>query len=266
MKTGTFKNYQVTIPEQHILLVTLDRPDKLNCIDKATSRAVESIWNDFDQDEDLWVGIITGKGRAFCTGADLHEWHDMNKAGIVNSMDAPGLAGLCRREGKKPIIAAVNGITMGGGFEMIANCDMILASHDAQFALPEVKRGIVPVAGCLPRLARTIGMQRTMDLVLTGRSVNATELAQWGLINTIVHGDVVQEAVRVAKAMCQNSPDALFIARRGVRMAWEDGHVESSVARLANEWYPLLVKGENFHEGIKAYAEKRKPRWSNPKL
>ena len=91
----------------------------------------------------------------------------MNKAGIVNDMSAPGLAGLPRRAGNKPILAAVQGICMGGGFEMIANCDLIVASSAAVFALPEVKRGIVPVAGCLPRLTRTLGLQRTMDLVLS---------------------------------------------------------------------------------------------------
>jgi Enoyl-CoA hydratase/carnithine racemase len=138
----------------------------------------------------------------------------MNKAGVVNDMSAPGLAGLPRRTGKKPIIAAVNGICMGGGFEMVANCDLILASSSAIFSLPEVKRGIVPVAGCLPRLTRTIGLQRTMDLVLTGRSVSATTLHDWGLISQVVDSpaDVVRAAVEVAEVMCKNSPDSLMLA------------------------------------------------------
>jgi enoyl-CoA hydratase/carnithine racemase len=192
----------------------------------------------------------------------------MNKAGVVNDMSAPGLAGLPRRTGKKPIIAAVNGLCMGGGFEMVANCDLILASSTAIFALPEVKRGIVPVAGCLPRLTRTIGLQRTMDLVLTGRNVNATTLHEWGLISQVVDSssDVVRAAVDVAEVMCRNSPDALIVGRLGVRMSWDAGSVEDTVTDLAEQWYPRLVGGPNFAEGIQAFVEKRSPSWKNSKL
>jgi len=194
-------------------------------------------------------------------------------------MAAPGLAGLPRRSGKKPIIAAVNGICMGGGFEMIANCDMILAASTAVFSLPEIKRGIVPVAGCLPRLVRTLGLQRTSDLVLTGRSVSAKTLEVWGLVNRIVEvkekekglanvgegREVVDAAVDLAKEMCGNSPDALIVGRTGIRLAWEAGSVEDAVDVLERDWYPGL-KGENFKEGIKAFVEKRKPVWVESKL
>lgn len=191
----------------------------------------------------------------------------MNRAGIVNDMSAPGLAGLPRRSGKKPIIAAVNGICMGGGFEMVANCDVIVAASSAVFSLPEGKRGIVPVAGCLPRLSHSIGLQRTMDLVLTGRSVEAKTLCEWGLVSRVVEGgDVVQAAVETAKEMCRNSPDALIIGRLGVRMSWEQGNVEEAVSKLEHEWYPRLVAGPNFAEGIRAFAEKRGPKWLDSKL
>lgn len=192
----------------------------------------------------------------------------MNRSGVVNSMEAPGLAGLPRRRGKKPIIAAVNGLCMGGGFEMVANCDLVVASRSAVFSLPEAKRGIAPVAGCLPRLARTLGLQRTMDLVLTGRSVPADTLHEWGLVSHIVDPseDVAKVAVRIAQDMCKNSPDSLIVARLGVRMSWEAGSVEETVAELADQWYPRLVKGRNFKEGIQAFVEKRQPRWENSKL
>lgn len=196
------------------------------------------------------------------------EWNEMNRRGIVNDMSAPGLAGLPRRAGKKPIIAAVNGITMGGGFEMVANCDLVIAVSSAIFSLPEVKRGIVPVAGCLPRLTRTLGLQRTTDLVLTGRNVTAKTLHGWGLVTELVDSaeEVVQAAIKTAQLMCKNSPDALVVGRLGIRLSWEAGSVEDTVATLANGWYPRLVQGENFKEGIKAFAEKRSPIWVSSKL
>lgn len=192
----------------------------------------------------------------------------MNRNGVVNDMSAPGLAGLPRRAGKKPIIAAVNGITMGGGFEIVANCDVVIAATTAIFSLPEVKRGIVPVAGCLPRLTRTLGLQRTSDLVLTGRRVDAKTLYDWGLITRLVDSadDVAHVAVQVAQEMCQNSPDALIVGRMGIRLSWETGNVEESVSTLADEWYPRLVAGHNFAEGIKAFVEKRPTVFINSKL
>ncbi|PVH86660.1 ClpP/crotonase [Cadophora sp. DSE1049] len=276
----TYPHFYISFPHKRIVQVTLNRPEKLNCVDLPTSRQIARIWELLDEDESLWVGIITGVGRAFCTGADLGEWNSLNSTSTTNSMAAPGLAGLPRRSGKKPIIAAVNGICMGGGFEMIANCDMILAASTAVFSLPEIKRGIVPVAGCLPRLVRTLGLQRTSDLVLTGRSVSAKTLEGWGLVSRVVEvserargsenvgegKEVVDAAIELAKEMCSNSPDALIVGRTGIRLAWEAGGVEDAVDVLERDWYPGLVKGENFREGIKAFVEKRKPVWVESKL
>ncbi|KAI6710908.1 hypothetical protein PZA11_004668 [Diplocarpon coronariae] len=265
-------HFRITTPSPQTLLVTLTRPGKLNCIDTSTSRAIAAAWQRLDDDPSLCVGVITGEGRAFCAGADLLEWNTMNLTGTINPMTAPGLAGLPRRAGKKPIIAAVNGLCMGGGLEMIANCDMVLASPSALFALPEARRGIVPVAGCLPRLVRTLGLQRTSQLVLTGRSVDAHTLERWGLVNRVVAPgqDVVREALGVAAMMCENSPDALIVGRRGVRLAWEAGGVEEQVAGLLAEGeqrgYEVLVQGANFREGIRAFNEKRAPRWVDSKL
>lgn len=207
-------------------------------------------------------------------------------------MSAPGLAGLPRRHGAKPIIAAVNGLCMGGGFEMIANCDIVVASSRAKFALPEVKRGIAPVAGSLPRLARTLGLQRTMALALTGTSVDAQTLEGWGLVSQVVeeadattttdkqqqegqggvqgdggeHKALIAAALQWAAAITANSPDAVVVARRGVRQAWEMGSVEGAVTDLAENWYPRLVAGPNFAEGIRAFTEKRAPVWTGSKL
>ncbi|KAJ5699029.1 enoyl-hydratase isomerase family protein [Penicillium macrosclerotiorum] len=267
-RTQEYRHFSVSFPHERVVQVTLNRQDRLNCINKATSREIQEIWELFDQDESLWVGIITGSGRAFCTGADLHEWNEMNRNGVVNDMSAPGLAGLPRRSGKKPIIAAVNGICMGGGFEMVANCDLVVASSSAIFSLPEAKRGIAAVAGCLPRLTRTLGLQRTMDLALTGRNVTAKTLYEWGLVSRLVNSgeDVAQAALTLAQEMCENSPDSLIVSRQGIRLSWESSKVEDAVKILENEWYPRLMAGANFREGIQAFVEKRPTKWVNSKL
>ncbi|PSR78373.1 ClpP/crotonase-like domain-containing protein [Coniella lustricola] len=265
-----FPTFKVTFPQDKVVQVTLTRTEKLNCVDKATSQQIAEIWEEFDRDGSLLVGIITGEGRAFCTGADLQEWNEMNRRGVINDMSAPGLAGLPRRAGKKPIIAAVNGICMGGGFEMVANCDLVVASSKAVFSLPEVKRGIVAVAGALPRLTRTLGLQRTMELALTGRPVSAQTLHDWGLVARVVDGEqehgVVAAALALAGDICANSPDAVVVGRHGIRMSWEQGSVEEAVTELATEWYPRLVSSANFGEGILAFTEKRAPKWVPSKL
>lgn len=194
------------------------------------------------------------------------EWNRLNESGQVSPMDAPGLAGLPRRRGKKPVIAAVNGICMGGGFEMIVNCDLVIAARSAVFALPEVKRGIAAVAGSLPRLARIIGRQRAMELALTGRTVTAGQLEVWGLINRVVETEPVAAAVELAKEICGNSPDGVIVSKEGIELGWEKASVEDGSSLLIEGWYGRLMAGQNFKEGIRAFAEKRAPQWLPAKL
>ncbi|KAL2158815.1 hypothetical protein VTH06DRAFT_4007 [Thermothelomyces fergusii] len=259
--TVRFRHFYVSYPAEHVIQVTINRPDKLNCIDKATSREIAQVWEELDRDETLWVGIITGTGRAFCTGADLHEWNAMNEAGVVNDMAAPGLAGLPRRDGKKPIIAAVNGICMGGGFGDGGKLRRGGGRIDGR---------LLPARG---QARHRAGGGRTMDLVLTGRTVDAKTLYHWGLVTRLVDAAdgaadelLARAALGLAQAMCRNSPDALIVGRTGVRMAWEEGSVEKAVSALEREWYPRLVQGANFREGIRAFVEKRSPEWRNSKL
>lgn len=184
-------------------------------------------------------------------------------------MPPSGFAALSRRTGRKPIIAAVNGIAYGGGTECIVNCDMVVAARKATFALPEVKRGVVAMAGALPRIVRTIGRQRAMEMALTGRTVPAEEAREWGLVNKVVgdgEGEVVQAAVDYAKMIAENSPDAVIVSREGIKMGWEGIGAEDAT-RVANDaWYPRLASGENIKEGVRAFVEKRKPKWKAAKL
>lgn len=152
---------------------------------------------------------------------------------------------------------------------MIVNCDLVIASSKATIALPEVKRGVIALAGALPRIVRTIGKQRAMEMALTGRIVPAEEARQWGLINKVVgdkEGEVVEAAVEYAKMIAENSPDAVIVSREGVKLGWEGIGADEATKMVADTWYPRLVEGENIKEGIRAFVEKRKPNWKAAKL
>lgn len=186
-----------------------------------------------------------------------------------------GFGGISRRRGRKPIIAAVNGLAHGGGCEIIINCDIVLASPSAVFALPEVKRGVLAIAGALPRLARVVGRQRAMEMSLTGRNVSADEARSWGLCNAVskkdgdgigVEGGVVQLAISWAQQISKNSPDSVIASKEGVELAWEGIGVEEGSRRLVDGMWKKMEAGENMKEGVRAFVEKRGPRWADSKL
>lgn len=152
---------------------------------------------------------------------------------------------------------------------MAINCDLVLAASRAVFALPEVKVGVVALAGALPRLTRIVGRQRAMEMALTGRNVSAEEARQWGLLNAVTgdgEGQVVEEAVELAKIVAGNSPDGVFVSKAGIEEGWKDGGVEEGTERLVHGLYQSLQAGENMKEGITAFVEKRRPKWVDSKL
>jgi enoyl-CoA hydratase/carnithine racemase len=184
-------------------------------------------------------------------------------------MPPSGFGGLSRRTGKKPIIAAVNGLALGGGCEMITNTDIVIASERAFFGFPEVARGVVAWAGALPRIVRTVGKQRAMEMVLTGRKVSAKEAEKWGFVNEVVAGEgkeVVERAVAVAQLIAANSPDSVIVSREGVKLGWEGIGAEEGTRLLLETWEKKLNAGENIKEGLKAFVEKRAPQWKESKL
>ncbi|KAJ9194924.1 hypothetical protein DTO164E3_7128 [Paecilomyces variotii] len=270
----------ISFPRPDILLVTLNRPKSLNCINVAGHVELHDIWEWFDAEPSLKVAIFTGKGRAFCAGADLKEWNLQTTTTTTNNkLTTPpsGFGGLSRRSGKKPIICAINGLCFGGGCEIIINSDLNIASSRAVFALPEVKRGVFALAGGLPRLVRTIGRQRAMEMALTGRTVSAEEAEKWGLVNEVVvvgEGDeeevvsekVVKRAVDVAEGIAANSPDSVIVTREGIKMGWEGVGAEDGSRLLIDNWEKRLNEGENMKEGVKAFVEKREPKWVDSKL
>ncbi|KAK3398310.1 ClpP/crotonase-like domain-containing protein [Sordaria brevicollis] len=180
-----------------------------------------------------------------------------------------GFGGLSNRAGKKPIIAAVNGLCLGGGMEMVINCDIVIASSNARFGLPEVKVGVIAVAGALPRLVRTVGKQRAAEMALLGRNrYSAEQMERWGVVNFVVSGEqaLVEEAVKLAEEIAGNSPDAVLTSKEGLRLGWEGMGPEKATAVLEMGMYRKLEKGVNMKEGVASFVEKRKPVWKDSKL
>ena len=183
----------------HVLEVTINRPDVMNALHPPSHKEFDEVWNEFAQDDALWVGIVTGAGdRAFSAGNDLKY---QASGGDRSGMPSTGFAGLTSRfDLNKPIIAAVNGVSMGGGFEIAVACDLIIASDNARFALPEPKVGLAALAGGMQRLPRQIGMKNAMGMMLTGRHVGAEEAKELGIVNELVtQADLMNTARKWAK-------------------------------------------------------------------
>lgn len=176
---------------------------------------------------------------------------------------------------KKPIVAAVNGLCLGGGMEMAVNCDIIVASASkAKFALPEVKRGVIALAGALPRLVRTVGRQRASEMALLGRMYGAREMKDWGIVNKVVEDEkehegeeaTVKEALKWAEEIAGNSPDAVVASKEGLRLGWEGLGPEDATEVLLKGVYMRMDGKENMKEGVRAFVEKRGPKWVGSKL
>ncbi|ORY64811.1 enoyl-hydratase [Pseudomassariella vexata] len=286
----------ISFPAPHILLATLNRPEKLNAIPRPQHFALERLWEWFDDEPGLRVAVIMGSGRAFCAGADLKEWDGINDdtgdqdqqrvamvemkegcGGISNSrMPRGGFGGMSNRPGKKPILAAVDGICFGGGMEMAINCDMVIASSSSTFGLPEVTIGVIALAGALPRLVKSVGRQRAAEMALGGKAYTAEEMRGWGLVNEVVQvgkngkkeeeGKVLDAAMRWAKRIAGNSPDAVIVSREGLKLGWEGVAPDVATEILTKGWYGRMDKGENMVEGVKSFVERRKPVWRDSKL
>jgi enoyl-CoA hydratase/carnithine racemase len=269
---------QISFPTPQILLVIFNRPRSLNCIDTPSHWELDSLFEWFDNVPSLRVAVVTGMGRAFCAGADLKEWNTQASGPERGRRNVPasGFGALSRRSGKKPVIAAVNGLAYGGGMEMCVNLDMVIAAKSATFALPEVKRGVAAIAGALPRIVRTIGRQRAMEMALTGRTVGAAEAHSWGFVNAvtddapvdsnILDRPVVKKALQYAEVVAGNSPDAVIVSREGIKLGWEGIGAEDGARLLMEVWGKRLSDGENMREGLRAFVEKRTPNWVGSKL
>lgn len=249
-----YQNIQVTA-EDGIAVVTLNRPDVLNALNQATMDELVDALEGFDRNDAVRCIVITGAGRAFAAGADVKE--------MAGATAPQMLAGYRFQQWERirkvttPLVAAVNGLALGGGCELAMLCDMIIAAESAQFGQPEINLGIMPGAGGTQRLTRAIGKARAMELVLTGRPIPARQAEAWGLVTRVVPAEVVvEEARQLAKEIAAKAAVAVRLAKESVLKAF-DTHLEGGLD-FERKCFYLLFATEDRSEGIAAFLEKRK--------
>ena len=239
-----------------VLVIAIDRPDVLNAIDRSTAEQLALAFTELDEDDTMRVGVLAGGPRAFSTGADLRAV----AAGQSPLVPGRGFGGLTGRPPRKPLIAAIEGYALGGGFEMALACDLIVASRTAQFGLPEVTRGLIASAGGLLRLPARLPHSVAMRLALTGDRLSGQEAFDLHLINELVHpGFALEAAVALAARVAENAPLAVRASKRLVDAA-VDGHT-AELLRLQAELQAEVLASRDVAEGIAAFRERRPPRW-----
>ncbi|MEX2659603.1 MAG: crotonase/enoyl-CoA hydratase family protein [Acidimicrobiales bacterium] len=241
-----------------VAVLTINRPDARNAVNGDVASGLEAAIDRLEEDPDTWVAVLTGAGTVFSAGADLKAIAT-GQAAALNT-DRGGFAGIARRERTKPIIAAVNGPALAGGCEIVLSCDLVVASSEARFGIPEVKRSLVAGAGGLFRLPRTLPRAIAMELALTGDPIDAERAYELGFINEIVEPDqVVDAAVALAERICANAPVAVRESRKVILEATLAD--DATAWRLTNEAFARVVQTEDFAEGPRAFIEKRPPEW-----
>lgn len=245
--------------EGRLTIVTIERPDVMNALHPPGNFELAEAFDDFAADPEQWVAIITGAGdRAFSAGNDLKYQASGGKMGGPKS----GFAGLTARfDNSKPVIAAVNGLAMGGGFEIALACDLIIASENAIFALPEPRVGLAALAGGIHRLPREIGMKQAMGMLLTGRRVPAAEGQQLGFVNEVVpKGQALTAAKRWAAQILECAPISVRASKEAAMQGLAAESLEAAIKGRYDQ-IAALYASEDFIEGPRAFSEKRAPNW-----
>lgn len=244
-----------------LCIITINRPDVMNALHRPANLELQRAFDEFESNPDLWVAILTGAGdKAFCAGNDLK----YQAQGNDTTHPEDGFAGITGRFSlNKPVIAAVNGLAMGGGFEIALACDLIIASENAFFALPEPLVGLAATAGGLLRLPRQIPMKQAMGMILTGRRVTATEGRELGFVNEVTEvGQTLAAARKWADQILQCSPMSIRASKELVHTGLDSSPMEHTYA--VQKTFPAvkaLYESEDRVEGPLAFSEKRKPVW-----
>ena len=243
----------ITERRGHIFVVRMHRPEKRNAVDRALADGIEEALNTFEDDPDLWVGIITGTSEVFSAGTDLTQ---------PRSPATPrgGEYGIIRRDRRKPMIAAVEGFALGGGFEIVLACDLVVASTTSRFGLPEVERGLLPTCGGIFRSARTLPLNIAKELLLTGDRLDAARAEVLGLANRVVPaGMALDGAIELAERICRNAPLAMRESMHALELVVA---ADDEVAWAATDAAAGRIMGSpEAKEGTRAFFEKRAPVW-----
>lgn len=239
-----------------LLIVTINRPEVKNACDTETAAQMNAAMDLLDDDASLFIGILTGSGGNFSTGADLKAAARGERATTAER----GGFGLFRRPPRKPLIAAVEGYAVGGGLELCLSCDLVVASRAAKMGLPEVRHSVVAIGGGLFRLPRRVPYHLAMELALSGELREAAFFHQHGLVNRLVEaGTALQEAVALAERLLVNAPLALSASKEIMQRSadWS----EEEAWRLQGPIAARAIDSEDRREGLAAFAEKRRPQW-----
>jgi enoyl-CoA hydratase/carnithine racemase len=249
--------------EGRVAIVVMDRPEARNAMNLEMTEQLDATYQQLAEEDATWAVVLTGAGdRAFCAGQDLNEVGLAFRRAQSGDARLPrgGFGAITRREFPKPLIAAVNGFALGGGFEICLACDLVVAEAHASFGLPEVKRGIFAGAGGLVRLGRRLPLALALEVGLTGEPLSAQRAYELGLVNRVVpSGQGVRAAVELAEVICQAAPLSVRLSKRVMRSSVEqdEDEVFALQARLGAE----LRNTEDYTEGPRAFLEKRAPRW-----
>lgn len=243
---------------ERVLIVEINRPARRNAVNREVSEQVAAALDELDATDELGAAIIVGAGGIFCAGLDLAAF----ARGEQVSLPGRGFAGITERPPAKPVIAAVEGFALAGGFEIALACDLIVAARDAVFGLPEVKRGLVAAGGGLLRLPERVPRNVAMELALTGGRLGAERGHHLGLVNQLsAPGDALADALVLARAVAANAPLAVAVTKRILRES-ADWHTDEAYARQRTISAPVFASADA-QEGALAFLEKRPAVWRN---
>jgi enoyl-CoA hydratase len=243
----------------HVALITINRPEARNAVNAAVAEGIEAAVDRVEADDAVWLAILTGVPPVFSAGADLKEINAGRAAGLNTKRG--GFAGFVRRERSKPVIAAVEGPALAGGTEICLACDLVVASHDSRFGIPEVRRSLVAAAGGLFRLPQKIPMNVAMELALTGEPIEAARAHALGLVNHLTEpGGALARATELARQIELNAPLAVRATRR-IMLASASAPDEAAAWKLSAGGFAEVMESEDLKEGLEAFIEKRPPEW-----
>ncbi len=236
-----------------VLVVRLEREAKRNAIDAELAEGISAALDRLADDDSLWAGVLTGTTSVFCAGTDM-------RAG-VHSTERGGQYGIIRRSRLKPLVAAVEGPALGGGFEVAMSCDLIVASTTATFGLPEVHRSLVPICGGLFRTPRVLPLNVAREMLLTGDPIDVDRAERLGLVNLVTEpGAALEAAVALAQRICRNGPVAVRETMRFLEAIAADAEAAGWAETVTSE--AVIRSSEDTREGVMAFFERREPDWT----